>query len=133
MAKFGGFIHTYTINQAVADGAVVPLLYEGRMVEIEQNQAAIDLWFERHTQGLTNGAEGRPEEEVRPRGNARTRPIRSSTCAPSTSASTSARTGRAPDSRRSWSRRPRRRPLKYKAVPRRDRVRHQRGRHLAAR
>jgi len=53
VAKFGGIIHTYAINQALADGAIVPLLYEGRMVEIEQNQAAIDVWFERHTQGLT--------------------------------------------------------------------------------
>ncbi|MGK2941707.1 MAG: type I restriction endonuclease subunit R [Immundisolibacter sp.] len=54
VAKFGGVIHTYAIDQAVADGAIVPLLYEGRMVELEQNQAAIDIWFERHTQGLTN-------------------------------------------------------------------------------
>ena len=54
MAKFGGVIHTYAINQAVADGAIVPLLYEGRMVELEQNQTAIDIWFERHTQGLTD-------------------------------------------------------------------------------
>jgi len=54
VAKFGGVIHTYAIDQAVADGAIVPLLYEGRMVELEQNQAAIDIWFERHTQGLTD-------------------------------------------------------------------------------
>lgn len=53
VARFGGIIHTYAINQAVADGAIVPLLYEGRLVEIEQNKAAIDVWFERHTQGLT--------------------------------------------------------------------------------
>ncbi len=53
VARFGGVIHTYAIDQAVADGAIVPLLYEGRMVELEQNQAAIDIWFERHTQGLT--------------------------------------------------------------------------------
>jgi type I restriction enzyme, R subunit len=52
--KFGGLIEPhYSINQAVIDGAVVPLLYEGRHVEMEQNKAAIDLWFERHTQGLT--------------------------------------------------------------------------------
>jgi type I restriction enzyme R subunit len=52
--KFGGLIEPhYSINQAVADGAVVPLLYEGRLVEMEQNKAAIDLWFERHTQGLS--------------------------------------------------------------------------------
>ncbi len=54
VAKFGGVIHTYAIDQAVADGAIVPLLYEGRMVELEQNQAAIDVWFDRHTQGLTD-------------------------------------------------------------------------------
>jgi type I restriction enzyme R subunit len=54
VARFGGVIHTYAIDQAVADGAIVPLLYEGRMVELEQNQAAIDVWFERHTQGLTD-------------------------------------------------------------------------------
>jgi type I restriction enzyme R subunit len=51
--RFGGIIHTYAINQAVSDGAIVPLLYEGRLVEIEQNKAAIDVWFERHTEGLT--------------------------------------------------------------------------------
>lgn len=52
-AKFGGLIEPhYSIDQAVKDGAVVPLLYEGRHVEMEQNKAAIDLWFERHTQGL---------------------------------------------------------------------------------
>lgn len=51
--RFGGIIHTYAINQAVADEAIVPLLYEGRLVEIEQNKAAIDVWFERHTEGLT--------------------------------------------------------------------------------
>ncbi len=52
--KFGGLIEPhYSIDQAVKDGVVVPLLYEGRRVEMEQNKATIDLWFERHTQGLT--------------------------------------------------------------------------------
>lgn len=54
VGRFGGVIHTYAIDQAVADGAIVPLLYEGRMAELEQNKAAIDVWFERHTQGLTD-------------------------------------------------------------------------------
>lgn len=53
VGKFGGIIDTYAIDQAVRDQAVVPLLYEGRLVELEQDQKAIDLWFERHTQGLT--------------------------------------------------------------------------------
>ena len=52
--RFGGLIEPhYSIHQAVEDKAVVPLLYEGRHVEIEQNKAAIDLWFDRHAQGLT--------------------------------------------------------------------------------
>ncbi|MTI85538.1 MAG: type I restriction endonuclease subunit R [Firmicutes bacterium] len=51
---FGGLIEPhYSINQAVEDKAVVPLLYEGRLVEMEQNKTAIDLWFDRHTQGLS--------------------------------------------------------------------------------
>ena len=52
--KFGELVEPhYSITQAVEDGAVVPLLYEGRHVEMTQNQSAVDLWFERHTQGLT--------------------------------------------------------------------------------
>lgn len=51
--KFGGFIHKYTMNQAVADGAVTPLLYEGRMSELHGDQAQIDKWFERITKELT--------------------------------------------------------------------------------
>ncbi len=54
-AKFGGLIEPhYSIRQAVEDKAVVPLLYEGRDVSITQNKEAIDLWFERHTQGLSD-------------------------------------------------------------------------------
>jgi type I restriction enzyme R subunit len=53
-ARFGGLIDQYSIDQAVKDGAIVPLLYEGRHVEMEQNKKAIDLWFSRHTQGLTD-------------------------------------------------------------------------------
>jgi type I restriction enzyme R subunit len=52
--KFGKLVEPhYSITQAVEDGAVVPLLYEGRHVEMKQNREAVDLWFERHTQGLT--------------------------------------------------------------------------------
>lgn len=52
--KFGGFIHKYTMNQAVKDGAVVPLLYEGRMSELRGDKAQIDKWFDRITLGLTD-------------------------------------------------------------------------------
>jgi len=52
-AKFGGFIHKYTMRQAVEDGAVAPLLYEGRMADLAVDQEAIDTWFERVTAGLS--------------------------------------------------------------------------------
>ncbi len=51
--KFGGFIHKYTMNQAVQDGAVVPLLYEGRMSEIHGDKDKLDKWFDRITEDLT--------------------------------------------------------------------------------
>jgi len=52
--RFGELVEPhYSITQAVEDGAVVPLLYEGRHVEMTQNKKAVDLWFERLTQGLT--------------------------------------------------------------------------------
>jgi len=51
--RFGGFIHKYTMRQAVEDGAVVPLLYEGRIVELNINRNALDTWFERRTNRLT--------------------------------------------------------------------------------
>ncbi|TFB56748.1 type I restriction endonuclease subunit R [Cryobacterium tagatosivorans] len=53
VASFGGLIHRYTIDQAVADGAVVPLLYEGRMVEQQVADDVIDRWFEKISDGLT--------------------------------------------------------------------------------
>jgi type I restriction enzyme, R subunit len=52
--KFGGFIHKYTMRQAVDDGAVVPLLYEGRIAEMDLNHKQLDMWFERRTKGLTD-------------------------------------------------------------------------------
>ena len=52
-AKFGGLIDIYAIDQAVKDGAVVPLLYEGRHVEQDVNRNGIDVWFERVSRDLT--------------------------------------------------------------------------------
>ena len=51
--QFGSFIHTYPMRTAVDDKMVVPLLYEGRMVDLEPNQAQLDRWFERHTADLS--------------------------------------------------------------------------------
>jgi type I restriction enzyme R subunit len=53
--RFGGLIEpSYSMKQAVEDKAVVPLLYEGRHVVMEQDQDAIDLWFERYTRDLSD-------------------------------------------------------------------------------
>lgn len=51
--KFGGFIDKYTIDQAVKDGAVVPLLYEGRAAKLTVNQDQIDKGFNRLAEPLT--------------------------------------------------------------------------------
>jgi type I restriction enzyme R subunit len=53
ISRFGGLIDSYTIRQAVADGAVVPLLYEGRDVEQHVDRSAIDRWFDVITRDLT--------------------------------------------------------------------------------
>ena len=52
--KFGGFIHKYTMRQAVDDQAVVPLLYEGRLAELGVDEQSIDQWFERVTRTLND-------------------------------------------------------------------------------
>lgn len=52
--KFGSFIHKYPMRLAVEDKAVVPLLYEGRLAELEPNQTQLDRWFDRHTVNLTD-------------------------------------------------------------------------------
>jgi type I restriction enzyme R subunit len=53
-ATFGGFIHKYTMRQAVEDGAVVPLLYEGRVVELDQDRDIIDADFDELTDGMSD-------------------------------------------------------------------------------
>ncbi|WP_150539974.1 type I restriction endonuclease subunit R [Actinobacillus vicugnae] len=52
--KFGSIIHAYTMQRAVEDGAVTPLLYEERILELDVNAKAIDSWFERITQPLND-------------------------------------------------------------------------------
>ena len=55
--KFGGFIHKYTIDQAVADESVLPLLYEGRAAKLSVNKTQIDKGFERLAAPLTEEAQ----------------------------------------------------------------------------
>lgn len=55
MDVFGRYIHTYKFNEAVQDGVVKDLMYEGR--QIEQNltsQKKVDQWFDAKTKGLND-------------------------------------------------------------------------------
>lgn len=52
--KFGRIVHAYTMQDAVADGTVTPLLYEERKPILDVNEKAIDNWFEKITQGLSD-------------------------------------------------------------------------------
>ena len=52
-AKFGGIIDAYTVDQAVSDKAVVPLLYEGRLALQEVNASPIDTFFGMVSEPLT--------------------------------------------------------------------------------
>ena len=54
LSTFGGLIHKYAIDEAVADGAVVPLLYEGRLVEQQLAGTVIDNWFDKISAGLAD-------------------------------------------------------------------------------
>ena len=53
---FGGIIKpVYTVKQAVEDHAVVPLLYEGRLVPQSVTEGPIDKFFNYVCEGLTEG------------------------------------------------------------------------------
>lgn len=54
LAKFGKLIHKYTIQDGVEDGAIVPLIYEGRFVEQKVDEENIDMWFQQTTKRLTD-------------------------------------------------------------------------------
>ncbi|MGF6172811.1 type I restriction endonuclease subunit R [Ensifer sp. 4252] len=52
--KFGPILHAYTMQRAVEDGTVTPLLYEERKPLVDINEKAIDNWFEKITAGLSD-------------------------------------------------------------------------------
>jgi type I restriction enzyme R subunit len=51
--KFGGIIDAYTVDQAVNDKAVVPLLYEGRLALQDVNSSPLDTFFGMVSEPLT--------------------------------------------------------------------------------
>ena len=55
MEVFGRYIHTYKFNEAVEDGVVKDLVYEGRNIDQKlSSQERIDEWFEAKTRGLND-------------------------------------------------------------------------------
>ncbi|TKI04504.1 type I restriction endonuclease subunit R [Martelella alba] len=52
--KFGPIVHAYTMQRAVEDQTVTPLLYEERIPDLDVNERAIDSWFERITEGISD-------------------------------------------------------------------------------
>ncbi len=52
--KFGGYIDRYTIDDALKDKIILPLIYEGRYVDLVQNKEQIDRHVERITKDLSD-------------------------------------------------------------------------------
>lgn len=52
--KFGPIVHAYTMQRAVEDETVAPLLYEERVPELTINEQAVNRWFDKITAGLSD-------------------------------------------------------------------------------
>ncbi|MEZ4179963.1 MAG: type I restriction endonuclease subunit R [Candidatus Doudnabacteria bacterium] len=52
--KFGSYIDRYTIDDALDDKVILPLIYEGRYVDLVQNKDMIDKHIERITAGMSD-------------------------------------------------------------------------------
>lgn len=66
--KFGPILHAYTMQRAVEDGAVTPLVYEERQPIVDINEAAIDAWFEKITKGLSDAQKSDLKKKFSTRG-----------------------------------------------------------------
>lgn len=52
--KFGHIVHAYTMQRAVEDETVAPLLYEERVPELDINEEAVNRWFDKITSNLSD-------------------------------------------------------------------------------
>lgn len=66
--KFGPIVHAYTMQRAVDDGTVTPLLYEERKPVLDINASAIDNWFDKITVGLSDKQKSDLKEKYGKRG-----------------------------------------------------------------
>jgi type I restriction enzyme R subunit len=66
--KFGPILHAYTMQDAVEDGAVTPLVYEERKPIVDINDTAIDAWFDKITTGLSDSQKSDLKQKYSSRG-----------------------------------------------------------------
>ncbi|MBA4286252.1 MAG: DEAD/DEAH box helicase [Xanthomonadaceae bacterium] len=52
--KFGPIVHAYSMQRAVEDETVAPLLYEERVPELTINEDAVNRWFDKITASLSD-------------------------------------------------------------------------------
>ncbi len=52
--KFGPIVHAYSMQRAVEDETVAPLLYEERVPELDINEEAVNRWFDKITSNLSD-------------------------------------------------------------------------------
>jgi type I restriction enzyme R subunit len=65
MLKFGKFIDRYTIDDALEDEIILPLIYEGRYVDLQQDKAEIDRQTDRLTADLSVMDKGKLQYQVK--------------------------------------------------------------------
>lgn len=62
--KFGSFIDKYTIDDALTDGIILPLIYEGRYVDLRQDKKEVDRQWDRATEDLPEAHKYQLQQEV---------------------------------------------------------------------
>lgn len=65
--KFGGFIDKYTIDDALADKIILPLIYEGRYTPMTQNKEQVDRHVDRILEGKSENAKKILQREIKAR------------------------------------------------------------------
>lgn len=63
--KFGGYIDKYTIDDALADKIILPLIYEGRYVELTQNKEQVDRHIDRISESLSEKGKRILQNEIK--------------------------------------------------------------------
>jgi type I restriction enzyme R subunit len=63
--KFGNFIDKYTIDDALADNIILPLIYEGRYVGLIQDSSEIDKQYERLTADFSDEQKRQAQKNIK--------------------------------------------------------------------